>query len=104
MSTAKSLASLSPTFRFRSPTGDKPYPLHRGNFLLSYISPSTCGNQRRARSHYHFHAIIRQLASVGYDTLFGLISVKVFRRDTLEVAFVGELDGNLYTVDFSKES
>jgi len=36
--------------------------------------------------------------------LFGLTSVKVFRRDTLEVAFVGELDGNLYTVDFSKES
>src|ERR1044072_7774412 len=46
---------------------------------------------------------VRQLASVGYDTLFGLTSVKIFRRDTLEVAFVGELDGNLYTVDFSKE-
>ena len=30
--------------------------------------------------------------------------MKVFKRDTLEVAFVGELDGNLYTVDFSKES
>ena len=38
------------------------------------------------------------------DTLFGLTDVKVFKRDTLEVAFVGELDGNLYTVDFSKES
>ena len=47
---------------------------------------------------------IHQLASVGYDTLFGLTDVKVFKRDTLEVAFVGELDGNLYTVDFSKES
>ena len=47
---------------------------------------------------------VHQLASVGYDTLFGLTSVKVFRRDTLEVAFVGELDGNLYTVEFSKES
>src|SRR4051812_6593569 len=47
---------------------------------------------------------VGQLASVGYDALFGLTSVKVFRRDTLEVAFVGELDGNLYTVDFSKES
>ena len=47
---------------------------------------------------------VRQLASIGYDTLFGLTSVKVFRRDTLEVAFVGELDGNHYTVDFSKES
>ena len=30
--------------------------------------------------------------------------MKVFKGDTLEVAFVGELDGNLYTVDFSKES
>src|ERR1041384_5988074 len=47
---------------------------------------------------------VLQLASVGYDTLFGLTSVKVFRRDTLKVAFVGELDGNLYTVDLSKES
>ena len=45
-----------------------------------------------------------QLAFVGYDTLFGLTSVKVFRRDTLEVAFVGKLDGNLYTVDFFQES
>src|SRR4051812_18939896 len=51
-STAKFLATVSPTCRFRSPTGDKPYPLHRGNLLLSYISPSTWGNQRRARSHY----------------------------------------------------
>src|SRR3954469_9814546 len=47
---------------------------------------------------------VHQLSSVGYDTLFGLTSLKVFRRDTLEVAFIGELDGNLYTVDFSKES
>ena len=30
--------------------------------------------------------------------------MKVFMRDSLEVAFVGKLDGNLYTVDFSKES
>src|SRR4051812_29143548 len=51
---------------------------------------------------YNFLSVC-QLASVGYDTLFGLTSVKVFRRDTLEVAFVGELDGNLYTVYFSKE-
>src|SRR3954471_16240853 len=42
---------------WRSPTGDKPYPLHRGNLLLSYISPSTWGNQRRARSHYHLSRI-----------------------------------------------
>uniref|UniRef100_A0A8I7BEB6 Integrase catalytic domain-containing protein n=1 Tax=Hordeum vulgare subsp. vulgare TaxID=112509 RepID=A0A8I7BEB6_HORVV len=52
---------------------------------------------------YHLLSV-RQLASVGYDTLFGLTDVKVFKRDTLKVAFVGELDGNLYTVDFSKES
>src|SRR4051812_22639175 len=58
MSTAKFLALLSPTCRFRSPTGDKPYPLHRGNLLFSYISPSTWGNQRRARSHYHHSLII----------------------------------------------
>ena len=51
---------------------------------------------------YHLLSV-RQLASVGYDTLFGLTDVKVFKRDTLKVAFVGELDGNLYTVDFSKE-
>ena len=48
---------------------------------------------------YHLLSV-RQLASVGYDTLFGLTDVKVFKRDTLKVAFVGELDGNIYTVDF----
>ena len=52
---------------------------------------------------YHLLSV-RQLASVGYDTLFGLMDVKVFKRDTLEVAFVGKLDGNLYTVDFLEES
>ena len=52
---------------------------------------------------YHL-LFVRQLASFGYDTLFGLTDVKVFKRDTLKVAFVGELDGNLYIVDFSKES
>src|ERR1041385_5160336 len=51
------LFTSPPTYRCRSPTGEKPYPLHRGNLLLSCISPSTWGNQRRARSHYHFHAI-----------------------------------------------
>src|SRR4051812_21294847 len=44
---------LPPTYHCRSPTGDKPYPLHRGNLLLSYISTSTWGNERRARNHYH---------------------------------------------------
>ena len=51
---------------------------------------------------YHLLSV-RQLDYVGYDTLFGLTDVKVFKRDTLEVAFVGELDGKLYTVDFSQE-
>ena len=36
---------------------------------------------------YHLLSV-RQLASIGYDTLFGLTDVKVFKRDTLEVAFV----------------
>src|ERR1041385_6937352 len=49
---------LTPTYHCRSPMGDKPYPLHRGNLLLSYMSPSTWGNQRRARSHYHFQPSI----------------------------------------------
>ena len=39
---------------------------------------------------YHLLSV-HQLASVGYDTLFGLTDVKVFKRDTLEVAFDGEL-------------
>src|SRR4051812_46755762 len=52
---------------------------------------------------YNFLSV-RQLDSVGYDTIFGLTSVKVLRRDTLEVALFGEFDGNLYTIDFSKES
>src|SRR3954465_5059057 len=50
-------------------------------------------------------ANVMLVQSLQYNLLsFGLTSVKVFRRDTLEVAFVGELNGNLYTVDFSKES
>src|ERR1041385_7627452 len=48
-----SVATLTPTYHCQSPTGDKPYPLHRVNLLLSYISPSTWGSQRRARNHYH---------------------------------------------------
>ena len=36
---------------------------------------------------YHLLSV-RQLASISYDTLFGLTDVKVFKRDTLEVAFV----------------
>ena len=49
---------------------------------------------------YHLLSV-RQLASVGYDTLFGLTDVKVFKRDTLEVAFVGELDGKWYLRDWT---
>src|SRR3954468_21259356 len=67
-STAKFLAPLSPTCRFRSPTGDKPYPLHRGNLLLSYISPSTCGNQQRTRSHYHLSHIKKIFGAVAGDS------------------------------------
>lgn len=52
---------------------------------------------------YHLLSVL-PTTSVGYDTLFGLTDVEVFKRDTLEVAFMGEQDGNLYTDDFSKES
>src|ERR1041385_4406126 len=61
-------ASLAepPTYHLRSPTGDKPYPLHKGNLLLSYISPSTWGNQGRARNHYHHLAHqCREVARLG---------------------------------------
>src|SRR3954464_7497653 len=61
------LAPLSPTCRFRSPTGDKPCPLHRGNLLISYISPSTWGNQQRARSHYHLSHMKKISGAVSGD-------------------------------------
>src|SRR4051812_6581108 len=68
MSTAKFLALFSPTLPLSSPTRDKPYPLHRGNFLLSYISPSTWGSQRRARSHYHLSHIKEISGAVAGDS------------------------------------
>src|SRR3954462_9088243 len=48
--------------------GDKPYPLHRGNLLLSYISHSTWGNQRRARIHYHLSRIKQISGAVAGDS------------------------------------
>src|SRR3954462_13558112 len=35
---------------------------------------------------------------------FSEFHVTVFKRDTLKVVFVGHVEGNLYVVDFSKES
>ena len=52
--------------------------------------------------HYNLLSTI-QLARAGYDSHFGEYHVTIFKSDTLKVAFVGELDGNLYTVDFSKK-
>src|ERR1041385_5853203 len=69
-----------------------------------YYNDMSLANGMLVQSLQYNLLSVHQLASVGYDTLVGLTSVKVFRRDTLEAAFFGELDGNLYTVDFSKES
>ena len=52
--------------------------------------------------HYNLLSV-RQLACFGYDTLFSVDYVKVFRRDNLNVVFVGHVEGDLYVVDFSKE-
>src|ERR1043165_6394983 len=43
---SKLLAPLSPTCISASPTGDKPWYLHRGIFATIYIQPFTWGNQR----------------------------------------------------------
>ena len=53
--------------------------------------------------HYNLLSTI-QLTRVGYDSLFSEFHVTVFKRDTLKVVFVGHVEGNLYVVDFSKES
>ena len=71
---------------------------------VAITNDMSLANVMLVQSLQHHLLSVCQLASVGYDRLFGLTDVKVFKRDTLEVAFVGELDGNLYTVDFSKES
>jgi hypothetical protein len=47
---------------------------------------------------------IRHLASIGYDCYFTYNHVKVFRSDNLKLVCVGDIEDNLYTVDFSKES
>src|ERR1041385_2635004 len=49
----QSLAPLSPSCHCRSPTGDKPWYLHRGKLLLSTSQPSTLGNQRGGVNSYH---------------------------------------------------
>ena len=48
----------------------------------------TLANVMLVQSLQYNFLSVRQLASVGYDTLFSLNNVKVFRRDTLEVAFL----------------
>src|SRR3954463_15550193 len=48
-----SVAPLTPTYHLWSPTGDKPWYLHRGKTVAAlHLKPSTWGNQRRARSHH----------------------------------------------------
>ena len=73
-----------------------------GKVVIS--NDSSLSNVMLVQSLKYHLLFVRQLASIDYDTLFGLTDVKVYKRDILEVALVGELDGNLYTVDFSKES
>src|ERR1041385_7075818 len=52
VSRSTSVASLTPTYHLWSPTGDKPWYLHRGKTAAAlHLQPSTWGNQRRARSH-----------------------------------------------------
>ena len=82
--------------------GSKGHVLGLGKVAIT--NNTTLANVMLAQSLKYNLLSIHQLASGSYDTLFGLTSVKVFRRDTLEVAFVGKLDSNLYTVDFSQES
>src|ERR1041385_2943611 len=49
IATSAPLFTLPPSCISASPTGDKPYPMNRGNLLLRYISPSTWGDQRGVR-------------------------------------------------------
>ena len=53
--------------------------------------------------HYNLLSTV-QLARISYDSLFSEFHVTIFKRDTLKVVFVGHVEGNLYVVDFSKES
>src|SRR3954470_654554 len=47
--------------------------------------------------HYNLPSTI-QLARAGYDSLFSEFHVTVFKRDTLKVVFVGNVEGNLYVI------
>src|SRR3954464_8358863 len=60
---SKLLARLSPTCISASPTGDKPWYVHRGKFATIYIQPSTWGNQRG-----ELPLCIRRAALVAFDS------------------------------------
>src|SRR4051812_11211963 len=73
-----------------------------GKFVIS--SDSSLKNGMLVQSlHYNLLSTI-QLAHVGYDSLFSEFHMTVFKRGTLKVVFVGNIEGNLYVVHFSKES
>src|SRR3954463_15114581 len=74
VATSAPLFTLPPSCISASPTGDKPYPLHRGNFLLRYISPSTWGNQQGVRDPHRIRRInpestLNALNTLKCDTL-----------------------------------
>ena len=64
--------------------GSKGKVLGLGKMAITNVT--TLANVMLVQSLQYNLLSVRQLASVGYDTLFGLTSVKVFRRDTLGVA------------------
>jgi hypothetical protein len=47
---------------------------------------------------------ISQLCNIGYNCLFTIVDVTVFRRSDASLDFKGVLDGKLYLVDFSKDN
>src|SRR3954463_10002956 len=76
--------------------------LRLGKFVIS--SDSSLKNVMLVESlHYNLLSTI-QLARASYGSLFSEFHVTVFKRDTLKVVFVRHVEGNLYVVDFSKES
>src|SRR3954470_125073 len=73
-----------------------------GKFVIS--SDSSLKNVMLVQTlHYNLLSTI-QLARVGYDSLFSEFHVTIFKRDTLKVLLVGHAEGNLYVVDFLKQS
>ena len=46
---------------------------------------------------------VSQLCGMGYNCLFTNKGVTVFRRDNSSIAFMGQLKGKVYIVDFSTE-